>query len=59
MRMNIVREADEEDCVGNPPDVRAGLGANEAVTQERDRSCRQLRPNWSDGRRQAGLFHEM
>jgi hypothetical protein len=32
--------SDEEDRVGNPPDVGAGLGATEAVTQERDRARR-------------------
>jgi Arabinose-binding domain of AraC transcription regulator, N-term len=61
MHANIVREADEEDCVGNSPDIGTGLGANEAVTEERARSCRQLRPDWAgipaDGMFLASVVH--
>jgi hypothetical protein len=54
-----VREADEEADICNPLDLIPCVGANEIGPQERGRTCRQLCADWSDGRRQTGLFDEM
>jgi hypothetical protein len=55
----LARETDEEACICDSLDRIAGVGANEIVTQGRDRPCRQLRPDRPHGRRQAGVFDEV
>src|SRR5260370_40301922 len=55
----LARETDEEACICHSLDRIACVGANEIVTQGRDRPCRQLRTDRPDGRTQAGVFNEM
>jgi hypothetical protein len=55
----LARQTDEEACVSYSLDGVARVGANEIVTQGRDRPCRQLRPDRPDRRRQAGVFDEV
>jgi hypothetical protein len=55
----LARQTDEEACIGHSLDGVACVGANEIVTQGRDRPCRQLRPDRPDRRRQAGVFDEV
>ena len=43
----------------NSPDLIAGLGANETVTQGRGRASGQLCADRPDRRRQAGVFDEV
>lgn len=55
----VLRESDEEARICNSLDLVARLGANEIVTQERDRARGQLCADRPHRRRQAGLFNEV
>jgi hypothetical protein len=58
-RACLARQTDEEACISHSLDGVACVGANEIVTEGRDRSCRQLRSDRPDRRRQAGVFDEV
>jgi hypothetical protein len=50
---------DEKAYICSLIDCITCMGANEIVTQERDRAHRQLRANWPNGGWQTCLFHEV